>query len=51
MYLNGTTIGTTTDENGKYWLKNVPRGSYEIIFSHIGFEIGSSEFLATILVL
>jgi TonB-dependent receptor len=35
--IKGTTIGTTTDENGKYILSVVP-GSYVIVFSFLGYE-------------
>lgn len=35
--IKGTTIGTTTDENGKYTLSVEP-GSYTIVFSFLGYE-------------
>lgn len=38
IYLKGTQIGTASDENGKYSLKNVPSGKYTLIASNIGFQ-------------
>lgn len=37
VIVKGTTIGTTTDENGKYEL-SVPKGNQVITFSFIGYE-------------
>ena len=38
ILLQGTTIGTVTDFDGKYELKNVPSGTYNIIFSFISYD-------------
>ncbi|MDF4201691.1 TonB-dependent receptor [Maribacter sp. SA7] len=38
IYLKGTQIGTASDENGNYSLKNVPSGRHTLIASNIGFE-------------
>ncbi|WP_423996890.1 TonB-dependent receptor [Maribacter sp. IgM3_T14_3] len=38
IYLKGTEIGTASDENGQYILKNIPPGKYTLIASTIGFE-------------
>jgi hypothetical protein len=38
IFLIGTGIGTSTDKNGFYTLKNIPFGNYEIKFSSIGYE-------------
>jgi len=38
IYLKGTEIGTASDENGQYTLKNIPSGKYTLIASNIGFE-------------
>jgi len=38
VILQGTTIGTTTDLNGNYTLKNIPNGTYNIIYSYISYE-------------
>lgn len=37
VYLNKTSIGTITDENGEFTL-NVPNGVHELIMSFIGFK-------------
>jgi len=37
VYVNKTTIGTITNDSGKFVLKNLPRGSAEIAFSSIGY--------------
>jgi TonB-dependent receptor len=38
ILLQGTTIGTVTDFDGNYELKNVPAGTYNIIFSFISYD-------------
>lgn len=37
VILKGTTIGTTTDENGKFFLK-IPDGDQVLVFSFIGYS-------------
>lgn len=37
VMIKGTTIGTTTDENGKYSL-SVPAGSHILVFGFLGYE-------------
>ena len=39
VYINNTTIGATTNANGEYILKGVRPGSYEIIVSHVSYEM------------
>lgn len=34
---------TTSDQNGKYVLSNLPNGNFKIIFKHIGFETVSKD--------
>ena len=41
--IKGTTIATTTDENGKYSLSVVP-GDYTIVFSFLGYENAEASF-------
>ncbi|GAB4290787.1 MAG: TonB-dependent receptor [Marinilabiliales bacterium] len=36
--LKGTTIGTSTDATGHYYLKNLPEGEFSIIVSGIGYK-------------
>jgi hypothetical protein len=44
--IKGTTIGTTTDENGKYSFSVVP-GDYVIQFSFIGYENAEEKITVT----
>ncbi|MEO9474548.1 MAG: carboxypeptidase-like regulatory domain-containing protein [Cyclobacteriaceae bacterium] len=48
VYIQGSTIGTTTDKNGNYRLNNVVPGNYVIVFSHIGYVTGSYNLKADI---
>jgi hypothetical protein len=41
VYLDGTTIGTTTDENGYYSMEDLPLGGYDLIFSHVAYQVQS----------
>ncbi|MGA9295703.1 MAG: carboxypeptidase-like regulatory domain-containing protein [Ignavibacteriaceae bacterium] len=43
VFLSNTTIGTSTDKTGQFIIKNVPFGSYNIIFSYVGYEIQSKN--------
>lgn len=38
VYVKHTDIGTTTDENGNFYLRLVEEGDYELVFSIIGYE-------------
>lgn len=38
VYLSGTTFGASTDENGFYKLRASEPGSYNLVFSIVGFE-------------
>ncbi|WP_373495284.1 carboxypeptidase-like regulatory domain-containing protein [Aquiflexum sp.] len=38
VFINNTTIATTTDFEGNYELKELPEGEFEIGFSFIGYE-------------
>ena len=38
VFLDGTTLGSSTDQNGKYIISNIPRGAYRIIVSMIGYQ-------------
>jgi len=37
VYINNSTIGTTTDQNGNYSL-TIPKGHFEIVYSFVGFR-------------
>jgi outer membrane receptor for ferrienterochelin and colicins len=36
--LTGTSIGTITDKNGDFFIKDIPFGKYELQFSLVGYE-------------
>lgn len=38
IIVNGTTIGTTSNENGSYFLSGIPDGPQVIVYSFLGFE-------------
>ncbi|HRX13081.1 MAG TPA: TonB-dependent receptor, partial [Draconibacterium sp.] len=38
VQIKNTLLGTTTDLNGKFELKNIQTGIYEIVFSSIGYQ-------------
>lgn len=37
VFLEGTTMGAATDLDGRYVIDNVPAGTYNLVFSSIGF--------------
>lgn len=47
LYLKQTKIGTSTNEIGFYELKNVPKGSYTLIVSSIGYKTKSIKISFT----
>ncbi|MBX2915858.1 MAG: carboxypeptidase-like regulatory domain-containing protein [Cyclobacteriaceae bacterium] len=47
VFVNNTTLGTTSDADGNYLLKNVPIGSHELIFSYVGFQTFQSKVSVT----
>lgn len=40
VYLDGTSIGTVTQENGRYVIPNVPSGVYNVVAQMIGYANG-----------
>jgi len=38
VYLNGTSFGTQADVNGRFILKNIPKGIYKFSISMVGFK-------------
>ncbi len=38
VYLNSTTRGTTTNQNGQFTLTNVPLGTVEVVASFLGYQ-------------
>mgnify|MGYP000418646362 CR=1 FL=1 len=47
VYLKGTSVGTTTDAAGKYILKDIEVGSYELVASFISYEKNSQTIEVT----
>ena len=41
--LKGTTIGTTTDESGHYFLKNLPEGTFTMEVATLGYKTETRE--------
>ena len=35
VFLSNTTVGTTTDENGHYLIKNALPGAHDLVFQHM----------------
>lgn len=44
VYLDGTSLAGTTNENGYFRIEDIPLGSYKIVFSHISFNTRVYEF-------
>ncbi len=44
VFLSNTTIGTTSDNSGRFTIKGIPFGTYNIIFSYIGYETEKRNF-------
>jgi len=38
IVLDGTSLGAAADEDGRYYILNVPPGSYTVVFSMIGYK-------------
>ncbi|MEP1093516.1 MAG: carboxypeptidase-like regulatory domain-containing protein [Cyclobacteriaceae bacterium] len=38
IFLDGTTIGTSTDIDGNYFIDKIPPGYYNLVFSYVGYE-------------
>lgn len=38
VYFDGTTLGTVTDKNGEFTIRNVKPGTYEVIVSCVGYH-------------
>ena len=43
IYLKKTKLGTSTNENGFFELKNIPNGNYTIVASSVGFKFKSAK--------
>ena len=49
VFLKGTTIGTSTDATGHYYLKNLPEGKYTLVMKTLGFKSILAELFMMIL--
>ena len=38
IYLDGTVLGTASDNSGSFIIRNVPQGEYTLIISFIGYQ-------------
>ncbi|CAA9284013.1 MAG: hypothetical protein AVDCRST_MAG56-3960 [uncultured Cytophagales bacterium] len=47
VFLTNSTLGASTDENGRYTLKNLPLGTFEVGVSHVGFAFYRQSFRLT----
>ncbi len=45
VQLDGTSLGAVTDEEGRYSISGIPFGKYEVLASHVGYEIGKKEIV------
>lgn len=45
VFVSNTTLGTTSDVEGNFLLKNVPIGTYDLIFSYIGYQTFQSKVI------
>jgi CarboxypepD_reg-like domain len=39
VYINNSTIGSATNENGDYIMRDIKPGVYEVIVSYVGYEV------------
>jgi hypothetical protein len=46
VYIANSTLGGSTDANGRFEIRNVPLGSYEIVASLLGYSVYSSRVVA-----
>lgn len=44
VFLANTTIGATSGKDGHFIITNIPYGSYDIIFSRLGYETAKKSF-------
>ena len=46
VFIPGTSLGTLTNENGRYVIQNVPSGLYTVVARRIGYADGNRENVA-----
>lgn len=47
VYLNQTTIGASTNNEGDYELKSVPPGRYDLVISYVGYQTYQARIVVT----
>ncbi len=45
VFLANTTIGSTTDDGGRYSIDGIPFGSYELVVSMMGYEVETLQLV------
>ena len=43
IYIQNTKLGTSSNENGYYQIKNIPSGTYKIVVSSLGYKTKTTE--------
>lgn len=39
VYLSGTTLGSSTDNQGNFSIEKIPYGTYELVASHVSYQL------------
>ncbi|MDP2884828.1 MAG: carboxypeptidase-like regulatory domain-containing protein [Ignavibacteria bacterium] len=47
VFISETTLGSATDEHGRFEIRNVPLGSYELIASRLGYQMRSMRVVVS----
>jgi hypothetical protein len=47
VFLANTTLGATTNENGTFTLERVPKGTYDIVGSYVGYRLAKQSITVT----
>ncbi|TVT40735.1 carboxypeptidase-like regulatory domain-containing protein [Hymenobacter setariae] len=47
VFLANTTLGATTNENGAFVLERVPKGTYDIVGSYVGYKLSKQSITVT----
>lgn len=45
VFLANTTLGATTNENGAFVLERVPKGTYDIVGSYVGYKLSKQSIM------
>jgi hypothetical protein len=43
VFIANTTLGCSTDQNGRFEIKNIPPGSYQVVASRVGYTVWSGQ--------